>query len=103
MKLNTKKALVVAQTHEGAPAARITPELQSVVSAMEQKLAPTFSRRAAPLFQDLVAETGGTLEHVDMPSRRVPYWLKGPNPLANFQSRPKLPKQADIVIIGASA
>ncbi len=80
---------------------RITPELQSVVGAMEQHLSPSFSRRAAPLFQDLVAETGGRLEKIAMPQRRVPYWLKGPNPLANHQSRPALPKEADVVIIGA--
>jgi glycine/D-amino acid oxidase-like deaminating enzyme len=80
---------------------RITPELQTVVNKVEEKLSPVFSRRAAPLFADMVGETGGTMNGVTMPQRHVPYWLKGANPLANFQSTKKLPKKADIVIIGA--
>jgi glycine/D-amino acid oxidase-like deaminating enzyme len=37
----------------------------------------------------------------NLPLRRVPYWLKEPNPLLGFQSKPKLPSEADVVIVGA--
>jgi glycine/D-amino acid oxidase-like deaminating enzyme len=79
----------------------VTPALQSAIHEVE-KLEPAFSRRAKPIFQDLVAETGAKLTRaIAFPERRVPYWLKGPQPLAGFQSHPKLPRTADIVIIGA--
>jgi glycine/D-amino acid oxidase-like deaminating enzyme len=80
---------------------RATRELQSAMSEVE-RLEPAFSRRAKPIFTELVAETGGSLAGpISLPRRHVPYWLKGPHPLAGFQSRPELPKEADIVIMGA--
>jgi glycine/D-amino acid oxidase-like deaminating enzyme len=80
---------------------RATPALQKLLLAVEPlfaKLAP----RARMVFTDLAAHTGASLkDNSAMPMRRVPYWQKEVHPLANYQSSPSLPKEADVVIVGA--
>lgn len=81
---------------------RVTPELQATVRKVAADHAGAFSKKAKALFQDLVAMCGADLEGPHQtPLRRSSYWIKGPQPLANFQSSPELPKEADIVIVGA--
>ncbi len=80
---------------------RTTPELQAAITEVEARHADAFTREARPVFQDFVARVGGKLEGpIAMPAEDTPIWLKGVHPLANFQSRPKLPKEADVVIVG---
>lgn len=84
------------------PNGRVTPELQALIGEVERRHAGAFSESAASRFQDFVATAGGKLAgRIKMPSNQTPHWLKGPSPLANFQSRPTLPTEADVVIVGA--
>ena len=81
---------------------RVTQALQKALHYVETQLGRTFTRGARAIFADLVATVGGKLAgKIEMPRRRTPYWIKGPHPLANFQSTPALPAEADVVIIGA--
>lgn len=97
MKQWTSKAKALTADH-----GRATPDLQAAISDVEKKHADAFSKNARPVFQDFVAEVGGKLQGpMAMPSNNTPIWLKGSHPLANYQSRPKLPKEADVVIIGS--
>jgi glycine/D-amino acid oxidase-like deaminating enzyme/CRP-like cAMP-binding protein len=38
---------------------------------------------------------------IGLPIDRRPYWQRAGHPLANYQSRPELPRTADVVVIGA--
>ena len=81
---------------------RVTPELQSALTRIEDSHASQFSRGARREWQSLVASLGAkTSLPIVTPPVAVPYWQKGPHPLANFQSRPHLPEEADVVIVGA--
>lgn len=61
-------------------------------------IAPAARRR----FQDLLSRWGAhTVHAIDLPIDDTPYWLRGARPFANHRSRPELPANADIVIIGA--
>lgn len=98
-------AAVQAWTREAAalagPGGRVTPPLQAAISELEARHADRFTREARPVLQDFVARVGGKLSGpISMPADNTPIWLQGPHPLANYQSRPKLPKEADIVIVG---
>lgn len=96
MKAWTAKAEALTTDH-----GRTTPELQATISEVEARHADAFTRGARPVFQDFVAKVGGKMEGpIAMPSNDTPIWLKGAHPLANYQSRPKLPKEADVVIVG---
>jgi glycine/D-amino acid oxidase-like deaminating enzyme len=81
---------------------RVTPELQATIDKVEEKYSASFSKSAKLVFQDMVATAGGKQSgKIEMPLKRTPYWIKGVHSLANFQSTPELPKEADVVIIGA--
>ena len=81
---------------------RATPELQRIIFLVEKRYSAAFSAAARELFTSLVAQVGGKLlGPLPLPKNRVPYWLKDPHPLANFQSTPRLPRRADVVVIGA--
>ena len=61
-----------------------------------------FSADGLRLFQNLLARVGVTTHRpIGLPLDDIPFWLRGPNPLANHQSTEKLPEAADIVVIGA--
>lgn len=78
------------------------PALQKLLLAVEEVFAGKVSKRAELVFFDVAAMTGAKLTRVpSLPLRRVPYWQKETHPLKGFQSRPELPKEADVVIIGA--
>ncbi len=85
------------------PNGRVTPALQATLSAMEAELSTRFTAGAKSVFQTFVAEIGGKMSgKIELPRDRTPYWLKSTShPLANYQSRPKLPKEADVVVVGA--
>lgn len=81
---------------------RVTKSLQRAIFSVEKRHSTKFSKNAAALFQEFVAQVGGKLlGTLQMPRNRVPYWLKDSHPLANFQSTKTLPKHADVVVIGA--
>lgn len=81
---------------------RATSELQRIIFLVEKRYSAAFSAAARELFTSLVAQVGGKLlGPLPLPKNRVPYWLKEPHPLANFQSTPRLPRRADVVVIGA--
>ncbi|MBM4283004.1 MAG: FAD-binding oxidoreductase [Deltaproteobacteria bacterium] len=82
------------------------PELQGLLVDAQKVFGDRLSRPAALLFYDLAAMTGARLDRdapgvPPMPLRRVPYWQKEAHPLDGFQSTPKLPEEADVVIVGA--
>ncbi|MFI5347862.1 MAG: NAD(P)/FAD-dependent oxidoreductase, partial [Elusimicrobiota bacterium] len=81
---------------------RVTPDLQAALTRIESAHANTFTRGARREWQNLVASLGAqTTLPIVTPPVAVPYWQKGAHPLANFQSRPNLPEEADVVIVGA--
>jgi glycine/D-amino acid oxidase-like deaminating enzyme/CRP-like cAMP-binding protein len=61
-----------------------------------------FSRNARPLFQDLLAKfEKATSRSIVMPADASPFWMRSGNALAGFRSGTKLPRLADVVVIGA--
>lgn len=81
---------------------RVTPALQKLIHEVEDKWSSTLTRGARPIFQDLAARTGAKMHGpIAMPKNDTPIWLEAPSPLAGFQSRPTLPEEADVVIMGA--
>src|SRR5690242_18844797 len=61
-----------------------------------------FEPGAAELFQLLLGRLGiASQRPIGLPLDSQPYWLRGDQPLANFQSRAQPPTSADVVIIGA--
>lgn len=81
---------------------RATPALQALIHELEDEWSGTLTRGARPVLQDLAARTGAKLSGpISMPKNDTPIWLEAPSPLAGFQSKPKLPKEADVVILGA--
>ena len=61
-----------------------------------------FSPAALVAFQGLLARVGvATHRPIALPADDLPFWLRGPQPLAGHRSRPALPASADVVIIGA--
>lgn len=79
-----------------------TPALQRLLVDARAVLSDRMSKPAMMLFYDLAAMTGARLDGAPpMPLRRVPYWQKEAHPLDGFQSTPKLPDEADVVIVGA--
>ena len=40
-------------------------------------------------------------DHTTLPADDMPYWFRDGQPLAGFQSAPRLPESADVVVIGA--
>ncbi len=78
------------------------PALLQLLSKAEGLLAGKLSARAQLVFFDVAGMTGAKLSNMpSLPMRRVPYWQKEAHPLDGFQSNAKLPKHADVVIIGA--
>ena len=62
----------------------------------------TFSRGGRAAFHELLARVGvATTNAIDLPLDDQPFWFRCGQPLANFQSRDTLPREADVVIIGA--
>jgi glycine/D-amino acid oxidase-like deaminating enzyme len=54
------------------------------------------------MFQDLLGSWGVATAHpIGIPANDTPYWLRGERLLANHQSNPTFPENADLVIIGA--
>ena len=81
---------------------RVTPDLQAALTRVEASHAPSFTRGARREWQTLMATLGArTALPIVTPPVAVPYWQKGPHPLANYQSTRELPKEADVVIVGA--
>jgi glycine/D-amino acid oxidase-like deaminating enzyme len=61
-----------------------------------------FSAPARDAFQDLLARVGVATAHsIRLPLNSEPFWFRGGQALAGFQSHPDLPSVADVVIIGA--
>ncbi len=80
----------------------MSDELQSVIFQIEGDFRSRFTPQASLQFQQAVALTGGKIRApLELSPNSLPYWLKDPSPLANFQSRADFPERADIVVIGA--
>jgi glycine/D-amino acid oxidase-like deaminating enzyme len=81
---------------------QVTPALQAWIAQVEAQGLDRFAPSDRAAFQDFVAKAGGKLKGpASMPRDRTPQWLQGPQPLAGFQSKPDLPLEADVVILGA--
>jgi glycine/D-amino acid oxidase-like deaminating enzyme len=89
--------LSLGRCEPGRPAA---PDLRRALQALEQR--STFSPAARAAFHDLLARLGVPTElPIGLPLNDEPFWLRGGQPLANYQSRPALPASAEVVVIGA--
>ncbi len=99
----------VTKLHELAraqvdPHGRATPRLQRALERIDADFggAMEANRKTLQRFQGILGSVGvRTHRRLEIPIERRPYWLMGPQPLANFQSAPKLPEEADVVIVGA--
>lgn len=81
---------------------RITDELQNALSEFEKRFAKNFSEKARSDFQDILANIGGKIiGEIKMPQDQTPFWLLSKGPLTNYRHAPKIPQNADIVIVGA--
>jgi len=82
---------------------RVTPDLQTVLLAIEHAFYDSFSPVCQAKYQSLVAELGAKMTHeCDMPSDSTPFWLLEQNDLCNYQSKPDgISDDVDIVIIGS--
>ncbi|MBV9894636.1 MAG: FAD-dependent oxidoreductase [Chloroflexi bacterium] len=75
-------------------------QLAQELSALETEA--EFGPGAAGLFQQLLGRLGvASRRELRLPLDAQPFWLRGHQPLANYQSHPELPTTADVVIIGA--
>ena len=87
----------LAQTDAGGRAGK---RLARRLRAIARRSA--FSPDALALFHDLLARLGvRSTQPIGLPLSDEPFWLRGRQPLANYQSNQRLPRFADIVIIGA--
>jgi glycine/D-amino acid oxidase-like deaminating enzyme len=84
----------------GAEGRRATEDVRLELSNIDRSC--RFSSDGLRLFQDLLARVGvATHRPIRLPLDARPFWLRTPNPLANHQSTKEIPKDADIVVIGA--
>jgi len=84
------------------PDGRATPELADALLRLERAVSRRFTAGARATFQQIVARTGARMRGpIHLPEDRIPYWQLGNHPLAGFQSAPRLPARADVVILGA--
>ena len=61
-----------------------------------------FTPAARAAFQDLLAWTGQPTVHaIALPANDEPFWFRGSQSLANYQSRTALPAACDVLVIGA--
>jgi glycine/D-amino acid oxidase-like deaminating enzyme len=82
---------------------RVTPDLQTVLLAVEHTFFDDFSPVCQAKFQTLVAELGAKMMHAcDIPANTTPFWLLESNELYNYQSKPDgISDDVDIVVIGS--
>jgi glycine/D-amino acid oxidase-like deaminating enzyme len=81
---------------------RAAPGLRRSFLSLERVADKAFTEGARALFQQLVAETGAQMYgRILLPEDSTPYWQLGRHPLADYQSGPRLPATADVVVIGA--
>ena len=81
---------------------RVTPSLQSSLTAIEHRYAAVFTAGARCAWQSLLARLGArTSLPIRTPAESIPYWLKDGHPLVGWGSLAPLPEAADVVIIGA--
>lgn len=86
----------LAEAKDGRASASWRRELQALDRSGR------FSKEALRLFQDLQARLGvPTARAILLPLNSQPFWHRTPNPFANYQSTPELPRSADVVVIGA--
>ena len=79
-----------------------TPELERLLKAARKLFDATASPAARAMLFDLAAASGARIGGpVPLPLRRVPYWQKEAHPLEGYQSTPRLPARADVVIVGS--
>jgi glycine/D-amino acid oxidase-like deaminating enzyme len=89
-------ARALAEAQGGRASERLRRELEAVDRSS------SFTRNALVLFQDLLARLGvATSRPILVPRNQRPFWLRGPHPLANYQTSAQLPAAADVVVIGA--
>jgi glycine/D-amino acid oxidase-like deaminating enzyme len=81
---------------------RVTPALQSALTAIEHQYAAAFTAGARRAWQGLLARVGArTSLPILTPAESTPYWLKDGHPMVGWGSQDPLPVSADVVIIGA--
>lgn len=80
---------------------RVTPPLQRDLETLEREYGDAFTRGARKGWQTFVAQIGAkTSFSIAVPADETPFWLTGPNPLADFRSSPQVPQRADVVVVG---
>jgi hypothetical protein len=91
-----REAILRSRATRGRADAALSQRLRAVEADHD------FTPRAGLLFQQLLARLRvPSARPLAMAPDRLPYWLRGPQPLANYQSGADLPASADVVIIGA--
>jgi glycine/D-amino acid oxidase-like deaminating enzyme len=84
------------------PRGRAPAELAAILQAIDRELGDGFDGKTTQAFQGLLGELGVTTHRaIVLPADATPYWLTGKQPLADYQSSPDLPDEADVVIVGA--
>lgn len=84
------------------PKGRVTETLQNAITKIESAYSSGFTEEDWSIFQEALAEIGAkTKKDLQIPKNRTPLWLLKKGPLFNFRSSVHLPKEADIVVVGA--
>lgn len=79
---------------------RLAPELRREIETLDRDGVFTPGGRGA--LQDLLARLGMATAHpIGVPVNDEPFWFRLGHPLADHQSHPDLPEEADVVVIGA--
>ena len=81
---------------EGRPSQSVVGELQRI----EREC--VFTASGAPLFQNLLGRLGvDSSKAISIPEDDQPFWFRCDHQLKTYRSKPELPAEADVVIIGA--
>src|SRR5581483_11131292 len=82
--------------HGSSPSRAVVDELQR----MEREC--VFTASGERLFQNLLGRLGiDSTREIAIPEDDQPFWFRCDHPLKSYRSRPQLPGDADVVIIGA--
>ena len=81
---------------------RVTPQLQAELLEVEGSFGSFFDQDASLEFQTIAAEIGAKVQSpIQLPRDDTPFWLMDSGEFATFRSSDRLPKKADVVVIGA--